>query len=205
MEYFLLSVHNKITHPTQFSFLPEDNYMDQLGKWDFTLLELLKVGFFSPKQPQEHSDILMEPCFLCSDGIKIVIDEHRDHLHLLKQYFYIKKEEAKGNEEIILDPKPEPYLCWRCIQLVGAEGDEQEPFRYWAYDLPSISCVHQSSQFYPNRMLKELVLERAKIQDEFLFLVEGLLEKRVVINLELAEKIMRKVPYGLELKKVEVK
>lgn len=205
MEYFALSLDGKVVKTTTFTYLPEDNYNDILQKGDFSLLEPMKIAFFTSAKNQERTDILREPCILFSDKLREVFEAEREKSLLKSQYFYVLEEKAKGVEEIVLEADPDPNDFWRCIQIITSDDPEGEIFRYWVYDMPKVDCIHQRSEFYPNRMLKYLVLDRKKIPEDFCFSVGGLLEQRVIVNLTLAEAIMRSKPYGVQLQSVEVR
>lgn len=205
MKYFWLNTYEKVGKRIQFSFLPNDHYEDLLKKWDFTLLDPLKVGFFSPSSEIEVPDILVEPCFLVSDKIKKVFETYWEQELLKQQYFYVKEEEAKGNQEMELESDPDFGENFKGIQLVSQGCEEQQYERYWALDLEVVDCVHGSSSFYPNRMLQNLVLDREKLPDIPFFQVGNLLEHRVIVNLQLAEMILSSYPFGVALKRIEVK
>lgn len=205
MEYFVLTLDDKVVKPTTFTFLPQDNYNDLLKKSDFSLLEPMKVAFFTKEKNQELTDILTQPCILFSDKLRDVLEKIRENVLLKSQYFYVLEEEAKGTENIVLPPDPDPNDFWRCIQIITEDDPEGALFRYWVYDMAKVDCLHQKTEFYPNRMVKHLVLDRKKIPKDFCFSLGGLLEQRVIVNLTLAEAIMRSKPYGVQLQNVEVR
>lgn len=60
------------------------------------------------------------------------------------------------------------------------------------------------TQTYDNGMLKKLVLDESRTGGLNVFRVRGLLEYKVMVSLPLAESILRRRFYGIELRKAEV-
>lgn len=205
MEYFHLSISKTMINPITFSFLPSENTLESLKKWDFSSLVPMSVAFFDPRKEEEVPDLLISPTFLCSDKLKDVFMKYWELQWKKEQFLYIKEEKTKGNEDIILEPDPEFNDNWCGIQLVPPEQTVEEYPRYWFLKMEVVNCVHESAEFYPNKMLKRLVLDRSKMTDLAFFKVGNLIEHRVIVNLELAEKILQVNPLGVSLTKVEVR
>ena len=67
-----------------------------------------------------------------------------------------------------------------------------------------VDCLHESAEKYDNGMLKELVLDKRKLEGFHIFRVAGLLEYKVIITLPVAESLLRRRLYGIGLRKVKV-
>lgn len=203
MEYFVVSTSKQIQKKVKFSFLPDDDYETQLKKWDFSILDPLKVCFYNPQGGEEIPDVLTEPCLLFSDKIRGVFETYWEKQWMKEQYFFVEEEKSKGNEDIQLDPDPNVNDFWRGLQLLPQEGVVFP--RYWFLQMETVDCLHCSTLFYPNKMLQHLVLDKEKLPDNPYFKVGNLLEHRVIVNLDVAEGMMQCAPFGLQLTKVEVK
>ncbi len=203
MNYFTLQ--QKVEKPLSITFLPGDSYPFQVKSSQFTSLDEVKVGFFRPQSKEACSDVLHSPCFLFSDKMKLVLDEYFHMEDQKKKYAQILEAKAQGIEDFSLPEEeitPEP---WKCIQVVPENGEGELFPRYWLYNMEKISCYHESTQFLPNKTLQHLVLDQKKIPPLACFQVGDILETRVILNLDLAEAVMRACPFGVTVEKVEVK
>lgn len=205
MDYFRISLWKSITRPISFSFLPDDDSMKTMSKLPFSQLEPLKVGFFDPNEKEELSDILTEPRLMFSDKIKGVLEDFFKSEEQLKKYLMIMEAEAEGIENFSLPVPVATVSSFKCIQLLPHNQSTESVPRYWILDVPEVDCLQDSTLFYPNGMLKKLVLDREKIPENPCFKVGQLLETRIIVSLDLAEKILQKNPFGIYFEKVEVK
>ena len=89
----------------------------------------------------------------------------------------------------------------KCALLSDREREEQRV--YWLFALNRVDCVSKETEFYPNRFLKKLVLDRNKIGHRTVFRVQGILEKQIIVRFDVAESILRRPLTGLLLKEVE--
>ena len=63
--------------------------------------------------------------------------------------------------------------------------------------------IGSKAQFYPNGVLKKLVLNRDAIGDHSIFRVNGIIEKQIVIRFDVAESILRRPMVGIKLEGIE--
>lgn len=77
-------------------------------------------------------------------------------------------------------------------------------FLYWMPALEEVNCVSDKSVFNPDNTIRELVLDYSKISTKKIFTIAKIHEPYIIINLNLAEKILRSDFYGILLKKVRV-
>lgn len=68
---------------------------------------------------------------------------------------------------------------------------------YWFCILEKVECLGADGKFYPDGSIKELVLDREKIGNRKIFQVGGIREQRFVIDLDVAESILRRPFTGL--------
>lgn len=192
MSYFILE--SKEEKPLQISFLPGDDLGRKLKNQEFHNVPPVSVGFYQEEAQEEQYDLLESPGFLLSDKLKFVLDQHLEEREKKKEYLQIKAEQ---------EPEAPEVYGWNCIQTVGQQGEDFP--RYWMLNMEQVDCVHEDSSFYPNQILKELILDGARLPDSACFAVAGLLEQRVIVSLSLGEKILQANPFGITLKKVEVR
>ena len=55
------------------------------------------------------------------------------------------------------------------------------------YQPLEIDCLHETTEFYPSLTLKKLILGREKIGFNKVFTIAGILERYMIIDLEIAE------------------
>ena len=68
-----------------------------------------------------------------------------------------------------------------------------------------MNCLHKSTERYPDGSVKQIVLDNAALPREPIFRIGGMREYRIVVELSVAESILRRSPYGVDLTPVEVK
>ena len=74
---------------------------------------------------------------------------------------------------------------------------------YWLMIPQRLNCLSPQSEFYRNDTLKRLVIDRTRAGKAPLFQLDGIRETIIVVNLALAESILRRDFNGLKLKKIE--
>jgi len=174
-QYFRLCISDKLRHPLEVLGL-SSQYRNSIKKEDFDALDGAVVAYFSSESHPEISDVMEAPAFLLSDQLK----------HIFGLY--------------------DPQFQGKIIQLFAGEPECKDNYLYWFPYLPAISCLHPAAEKYPNGMLKKLVLDKTEIPlQSHYFKVAGILEHRVIVSLPLAESILRRCPYGIDLQPVEVR
>lgn len=98
-----------------------------------------------------------------------------------------------------------PDLQAKMIQLFAGELDSRESYRYWLPYFPPAFCLHENVERYPDGSVKQIVLNRMCLPPEPIFRIGGMHEYRVVVELSVAESILRRSPYGVDLTPVEVR
>ena len=150
-------------------------YRNATDKDGFDKLDLAIVAYFSEEAREEIPAILGEPTFLISDKLKQLFN------------LYVPDLEAK------------------MVQLFAGEKDSHKSCLYWLPFFPPVDCLHKSTERYPDGSVKQIVLDNAALPRAPIFRVGGMREYRVVVEPCVAESILRRSPYGVDLTPVEVK
>lgn len=141
----------------------------------FDRLNRAIVAYFRADAHEEVPAVLNEPSFLINDEFK--------------QLFQLYLPEMKA----------------KMIQLFAGEKDNHESHLYWLPYFEPMPCLHKSTEWYPDGSIKQMVLDQNLLPMEPIFRVGGILEYRVIVELSVAESILRRSPYGIELTPVEVR
>jgi len=92
-------------------------------------------------------------------------------------------------------------MVWNAVMLNDLEKAEQHI--YWLMGVPFVSCVSKQSTFHADKSIKNLVLDESEINHRSIFKVDGLLEQYLVVSLNVAESLLRREIYGIELTAVQ--
>lgn len=66
-----------------------------------------------------------------------------------------------------------------------------------------IDCLHEDAEFYPDKSIKNLVLDRKKIGDRVIFKVKGIGPAYMIVSLDIVESLLRRNCYGVKFTKVD--
>lgn len=175
MEYFEMSQGKKVENPMQLMGLDSQRYTYTMAEKDFEALEKLKVAYFSGREYEEICDILLQPTFLVSDGLKKLLG------------LYEKKIQFKG------------------VQIFPTARESRQYPIYWVPRFPEIDCIHREADKGDNGMITRLVLDERKIGNRPIFRLPNLIEYKVIVSMPVAESILRRRFYGVGFQKVEVR
>ncbi|TQR41803.1 hypothetical protein [Paenibacillus popilliae] len=92
-------------------------------------------------------------------------------------------------------------LFFKPVALLDQANQRQE--MYWLLIPDRIDCLSEASKLHPNKTLKHLVIDIAKIGSSKFFQVDGLLETVIVIRLDVAESMLRRGFTGYRLQRVD--
>lgn len=95
----------------------------------------------------------------------------------------------------------ESHIQCACALLSDRELKKQHV--YWLFALERIACLGEGIEFYPNKNLKKLVLDKNRIGSRKIFRIQGIIEKRIIISFDVAESMLRRPLAGINLEKVE--
>ncbi|MCR8979565.1 serine protease [Brevibacillus laterosporus] len=91
-----------------------------------------------------------------------------------------------------------------CKAVVLADREQMRQDLYWVFVPPRIDCLSDKTEFYQDNTMKRLILDQNKIGRRSFFRINGIREEHLVVNLGLAESILRRDFTGIQLQKVEL-
>ncbi|OUP07852.1 hypothetical protein [Anaeromassilibacillus sp. An200] len=150
-------------------------YQRVVDKKAFDRLDQAIVAYFCAEAQEEIPCVLHDPSFLISDE--------------LKKLFCLYM----------------PDLQMKIVQLFAGEKERHENCMYWLPYFRSVSCLHKDAERYPDGSIKKLIIDKTRLPHIPIFRVNEILEFRVIVELSVAESILRRCPYGVGLTPVEVK
>lgn len=151
-----------------------DTYTYRVGKEQFEELDDLIVAYFYHQKKPEFGAVLHQPTYLLGDELKLLFSKY------------------------------DPTLVCKGIQLYAMEEECHEHYLYWVPNFVQTSCLHGKAEFYPNGMCKKIRLKRFHIPDAPFFQLQDTLENKIIITLPVAESILRRHLYGIQLEEIEV-
>ncbi|WCN36416.1 serine protease [Aneurinibacillus uraniidurans] len=96
----------------------------------------------------------------------------------------------------------DPYVPVKLVVLVDRNEGKQEV--YWHVMPPHVECLSAKSEFHRDGTVKRLVLEEEPIKGYPMFTIAGIRERSIVVNLTVAESLLRRECLGIRLKRVEL-
>lgn len=72
---------------------------------------------------------------------------------------------------------------------------------YWFMIPKTVECLSPQTEFFKDGAVKKLVIDEKKANPHKVFRVGGIFEYIVIVNLDIAENILKRDIYGIELKK----
>ncbi|QOS97240.1 serine protease [Brevibacterium sp. JNUCC-42] len=91
-----------------------------------------------------------------------------------------------------------------CKAVVLADREQMRQDLYWVFVPPSLACLSDQTEFYQDGTVKRLILDLDKIGRRTFFRIDGIREEHLVVNLGLAESILRRDFTGIQLQKIEL-
>lgn len=127
----------------------------------------------------------------------------------------INVKEKVENEYIDFMEKPVPLVSDKLKQLIGLHQKEilfkpvvltdakrMRQDLYWMIIPRKIECLSPESEFNKRGELKNLILQKDKIKNKNVFMIEGIVESHIIVSQFMAEEILRNNFYGMRFKKV---
>ena len=93
-----------------------------------------------------------------------------------------------------------PSLPTKSVVLVDKKNGSQ--LLYWILIPETVACFSNQTEFHPDGTIKTLVIEEDVAKPYPIFKIEGVRENVLIINLAVAESILRRSFYGIRLQKV---
>ncbi|WP_107942540.1 serine protease [Metasolibacillus sp. FSL H7-0170] len=97
--------------------------------------------------------------------------------------------------------KYDTSLPWKSVVLADIPNVQQT--LYWLMIPPKIACLSPQTEFHLDGTLKKLVIDEEKAKPYSIFQIEGIHEPFILINIELAESLLRRQFRGIQLQRVQ--
>ncbi|EON71657.1 hypothetical protein [Lysinibacillus sphaericus] len=97
--------------------------------------------------------------------------------------------------------KYEPRLPIKPVILM--EQAKLKQVLYWLIIPPQVACLSAQTEFHLDGTLKKLVIDEALAAPYTIFKIAGIKEDYLIVNIELAESILRRAFRGIRLLKVQ--
>jgi|GEM_PF-6335126 len=96
----------------------------------------------------------------------------------------------------------EEELITGYINLIGK--DIETVFRYGIINIPVVDAKSLKTEYYPDMKEKHLILDKEKIKNHNIFLLDNSIIKSPIVSLLVVESILRRKMTGIEFREVEV-
>lgn len=171
----------------RYFFMEQDNtLMDVIGLRDFDIYG--KRHIFTWEDSEKMNDVT--PLYLDETKGECAPD-------FIKSPVYMVSEMAKKVIDMYEDD-----LVFKKIVLIHKEETRQ--LVYFHLLLKEVEAVDETTEYYPNGIEKQLILNREKIGDHKAFLLADSKIKLPVISLEVVESLLRRHVMGVTFKEIEV-
>ncbi|MBE1555941.1 serine protease [Sporosarcina limicola] len=94
-----------------------------------------------------------------------------------------------------------PRMPLKSVVLMDSKKRSQ--VLYWLMIPPPVACLSEQTEFHPDGTVKKLVIEEELAAPYTVFKVEGLREDYLIVNVTLAESLLRRAFRGVRLVKVQ--
>lgn len=174
MSYFWLKQSKRVRYPLLMQGIDLNYYKLNPTKEEFDKIPELLVTYYDYHKQLEILDILDKPTMFISPRLRTVLEMYDEN------------------------------ITYKGVQMFPTDEKVTERPLYWTFFPKVVDCVHESCEKNPNGSIKEMILDRRKVGKYDIMRVDGLLENRIIVSLPLAESIMRRLFYGVELEKVRM-
>ncbi|MCI7791970.1 MAG: hypothetical protein MR531_14550 [Lachnospiraceae bacterium] len=173
MEYYRMKMNDVITNYIKIERLDTSVYKQNCSPEEFEKLPKGIVAYYHDTRGIEIPDVLQYPLLLVKENVK-------DILH-------IYDEQIKG--------KP--------IKVFAYEQEVSTAPTYWLLNYEEVDCLSEKVVVNPNGELRELILNKRKIQNKDVFRVKGTHGNYIVVSLAVVESMLRRQVYGVGFEKVK--
>ena len=74
---------------------------------------------------------------------------------------------------------------------------------YWLVVPEKRKCLSSETEFKKDGMIKRIVIDEKKVLESIVFLIDYIKENFIIVNLDVAESILRRGLIGIKFKKIE--
>jgi hypothetical protein len=136
--------------------------------------------------------------FVCSSVFGEVMEkENAVYLDYLEKPRRIVSDDLKG-----LLVKYEDNLEFTAIVFTDVKKGTQRV--HWLMDIVRKNCISDETIYYPDGQIKELVIDPQKVELDCIFQVDGKKESFTIVNLDVAESMLRRPYLGIHLQRVKL-
>jgi hypothetical protein len=142
-----------------------------------------------------------------------LVTESWDNLTNLPAQFYLENSNPEYID-FIAKPVPiisnrlkqlfqifDPKIFFKPVALANPKAIHQE--LYWLINPPSCDCIAAKSEFNKNGTIKRLAIDCSKTDERWIFKVARITECLIVINLGVAECMLRREFNGIQLIRID--
>lgn len=172
---------------TRYFFMDQDNTMlDMIGLRDFNIDGSRHI--FTWEDRDQLNDITS--LYLKEDGGESAPD-------FIKSPVYMVSDMAKKVIDMYEDD-----MEFKKIVLIHQAEERQMVYHHLL--LREIAATDEATEYYPNGMEKQLILNREKIGDHKAFLLAGSKVRLPIVSLDVVESLLRRKVTGVTFKEIEV-
>lgn len=177
MELFLVSLSNEVKNPIVFvEQEAEAVYPARMSHEDFSKINHAALHF-DVAQHYEIPDVLAHPTYMVSDKVKNVLEMYDSTIE---------------------------FKLVQTLPMYSKQVDANMP-AYWVYDCEHVDCVHEETRILPNGEMENITLKYNMVVGKDIFRIKSMLSNKLVISLPVAESILRRNVYGIELLPLKLK
>lgn len=129
-------------------------------------------------------------------GLYTVETDQSSYPEVLEAPLYMVSEEIRKILELNDD-----YIVCKEVSMVNLPRQTLKNYAVVLVD--RIDCIHETAEFYPDKSVKKLVLDREKIGDRNVFRIKDIGPSYVVVSLDIAESVLRRNCFGVKFTEVE--
>ena len=124
---------------------------------------------------------------------------------LLEKTDIIMKPIIMISQEMLMDIKKyQDDLISKPAQFFSQDA-QKIPVLYFLVNPAKANCLHKDAVIDPNGVVSRIILDKEKIPDKHIFMLDGVVESKIIISLDVAECLLNKNYYGIGLEKIDVK
>jgi hypothetical protein len=140
--------------------------------------------------------------------------ERWDDLDKLPVQYFLEENSHPDYVDYIASPVPlvsdrlkqlyqkfDTRIFFKPVALADSKQMRQE--LYWLMNPPRCACMAEQTEFNKDRSVKRLVIDYRKADGNWIFRVDGILERLFVVNLGVAEAMLRRDFSGVKLIRID--
>ena len=122
--------------------------------------------------------------------------DHSSYPDVLEEPLYMVSQKVREVIELY-----DETAIYKKVSMVNMPRKKRSEYNVLLVD--RIDCLHEDAEFYPDKSIKNLVLDRKKIGDRVIFKVKGIGPAYMIVSLDIVESLLRRNCYGVKFTKVD--